>query len=101
MGDKTTERGIEKTGMGRSIEEGWGGTVLRIHEDDFEVLVCGILINPIRVQNSQIGAFSANTFFCRRTQRTLILELVHTLVCLSSTPSHKTSKQRTSNPQQR
>ena len=56
------------------------GFVLRIDEDDFKVLVGGILIDPIRVQHSQIGATTSNTFFGSRLEGTLILELIDTLV---------------------
>lgn len=56
------------------------GFVLRIDQDDFEVLVGGILIDPVRVQNSQIGATTSDTFFGSRLEGTLILELVDTLI---------------------
>ena len=56
--------------------------MLRIDEDDFKVFVRSILIHPIRIQYSQVGALPADTFFCRRTQRTLVFELVHSLVGL-------------------
>lgn len=39
------------------------GLVLRIDHDDLEVLICRVLIDPVRVQDSQIGASSADTFF--------------------------------------
>lgn len=35
--------------------------VLRINEDDFVVLVSRILVHPITVENTQIGATAADT----------------------------------------
>ena len=57
------------------------GFVLRIDKDNFKVLVGRILIDPIGVQDSQIGATTSNTFFGSRLEGALILELVDTLVC--------------------
>jgi hypothetical protein len=56
------------------------GLVLRIDEDDFEVLVGRILVDPVGVEDTEIGSTTTNTFFSGGTKRTLILELVHTLV---------------------
>jgi hypothetical protein len=57
-------------------------TVLRIHHDNLVVFVRRILVNPVRVQNSQIGTFATNTFLRRRSQRTLVLQLIDSLVRL-------------------
>jgi len=35
--------------------------VLRIDKDDFEILVRGILVYPVRVEDSQIGAPTTDT----------------------------------------
>ena len=59
-------------------------TVLRIHEYNFVVFVGSILIDPIWVENSQIGASSPNTFFRSRPQWPLVFELVYSLICLPS-----------------
>lgn len=56
------------------------GLVRRVDEDDFEVLVGRVLVNPVRVQDSQVGASSANSFFGSRTERSLVLQVVDTLV---------------------
>ena len=56
------------------------GLVLGVHEDDLVVLVGGILVDPVRVQDSQVGAATADSFFGGGLERALILELVHTLV---------------------
>lgn len=55
--------------------------MLWVHKDDLEVLVGGVLIDPIRVQNPQICTSTANTFLGSCFEGALILELVHTLVC--------------------
>ena len=56
------------------------GLVLRVHQDNLEILVGGILIDPVRVKDSQVGAATANTLLGRRFERALVLELIHTLV---------------------
>jgi len=56
------------------------GLVLRVDEDDLEVLVCGVLVDPVRVQDAQVGAATSNTLLSSRLQRTLVLELVDSLV---------------------
>ena len=54
--------------------------VLRVDEDDFEILVGRILVDPVAVEDSQVGTSLSNTFFGRRSQRSLVFELVDTLV---------------------
>jgi len=54
--------------------------VLRIDEDDFIVFVGRILVDPVRVEHTEIGASTTNTLFSRGTEGSLILELVDTLV---------------------
>ena len=56
------------------------GLVLRINKDDLEVLVGRVLVNPVRVENAQVGAATADTLLSGATERTLVLELVHTMV---------------------
>jgi hypothetical protein len=75
------------------------GLVLRVDEDDFEILVGAVLVDPVRVlafvsfddfsildkwgntyEDSEIGATATNALFCCRPKRALVLELVHTLV---------------------
>jgi hypothetical protein len=55
------------------------GGVGGVHQDDLEVLEGGVLVNPVRVQDTQIGALAGNSFFSNRTQGALELELVDTL----------------------
>jgi hypothetical protein len=54
--------------------------VLRINENDLEVLVGRVLIDPVRVQDTQVSATASNTLLGSRLERSLVLELVHTLV---------------------
>lgn len=56
------------------------GLVLRIDEDDLEVLVGRVLVDPVGVEDTQIGAASADTLLGGSTERALVLELVHTVV---------------------
>lgn len=56
------------------------GLVLGVNEDDLEVLVGGVLVDPVGVQDTQVGAAAANTLLSSSTQGTLVLELVDTLV---------------------
>ena len=37
------------------------GLMLRIDEDDFVVFVCRVLVDPVRVQNTQVGASTTDT----------------------------------------
>jgi hypothetical protein len=56
------------------------GFVLRIDEDDFVVLVGRILVDPVRVEDTQVGAATTDSFLGRGLERALVLELIHTLV---------------------
>ena len=50
-----------------------------VNEDDLVIFVYTILVNPIRVQHSQVTTTPANTFFRNASQSSLGLEVVHTL----------------------
>lgn len=56
------------------------GFVLRVDEDDFVVLVGAVLVDPVAVEDAQIGAAAPNTLFGGGFERALILKLVDTLV---------------------
>ena len=56
------------------------GLVLGIDEDHFEVFVGGVLVDPVGVENTQVGAATSDTLLSSRLERSLVLELVHTLV---------------------
>ena len=53
--------------------------VAGINHDDFVVFVSSILIDEIRVQDSEVGASSSSSFFSIRSQRTDSLLLQDTL----------------------
>ena len=54
--------------------------VLGVNEDDLEVLVGRVLVDPVGVQDTQVSAAAANTLLSGGTEGTLVLELVDTLV---------------------
>ena len=54
--------------------------VLGVNEDDLEVLVGGVLVDPVGVQDTQVGATAADTLLSGGTQSTLVLELVNSVV---------------------
>ena len=56
------------------------GFVLGVNENNFEVFVCRVLVDPVGVQHAQIGAAAADTFFGGGFKGTLVFELVDTLV---------------------
>lgn len=56
------------------------GLVLRVDEDDLVVLVGRVLVDPVGVQDAQVGAAAANTLLSGGSQGTLVLQLVDTLV---------------------
>jgi hypothetical protein len=37
------------------------GLVLRVDKDDLEILVGGVLVDPVRIENTQVGAATSNT----------------------------------------
>lgn len=56
------------------------GLVLRVDKDDLVVLVSGVLVDPVAVEDAQVGATAADTLLSGGLEGTLVLELVHTLV---------------------
>jgi len=55
-------------------------SVCLVDQDHFKILVGGVLIKPVRVQNSQSSQLSSCSLFCHRPQATLELELGDTLI---------------------
>jgi len=51
-----------------------------VNEDDLEILVCRILVDPVRVEDPQVGASSTDPFLGGRSEGSLVLQLVDTLV---------------------
>lgn len=56
------------------------GLVLRVDENDLVVLVRRVLVDPVRVEDAQVGAAAADTLLGGRLEGALVLELVDTLV---------------------
>lgn len=56
------------------------GLVLRVNEDDLEVFVGRVLVDPVGVQNSQVGATTTDTLLSGGLEGSLVLELVNSLV---------------------
>lgn len=56
------------------------GLVLWVDQDDLEVFVGGVLVDPVRVEDSQIGATASDTLLSSRLEGSLVLKLVYTLV---------------------
>ena len=56
------------------------GNMLRIDKDDFEILVCCVLVNPVRVQYTEIAANSSGPFFSHTAEVSCKLQLVDTLI---------------------
>jgi len=54
--------------------------VLRVDENDFEIFVGRVLVDPIGIEDSEICAAAADTLFGCGFERSLIFELVDTLV---------------------
>lgn len=51
-----------------------------VNHDDFEELEGSVLTNPVRVENSEVSASSADSLFSHSSVRSARLELVDTLV---------------------
>ena len=54
--------------------------VLRVYQDDLEVLVRAVLVDPVAVEDAEVGAAAADTLLGGGLERALVLELVDTLV---------------------
>lgn len=53
--------------------------VLGVDQDDLVVLVGRVLVDPVRVEDAQVGATAADTLLGGGPERALVLELVHTM----------------------
>lgn len=56
------------------------GNVVGVHQDDLEVLVGGILVDPVRVQHTEVGSNAAHSLLGNGAKVAHELELVDTLV---------------------
>jgi hypothetical protein len=56
------------------------GLVLGVDTDNLEVLVGGVLVDPVGVQDTQVSSAAANTLLSGGLESTLVLELVDSVV---------------------
>lgn len=56
------------------------GLVLGVDKDNLVVLVGGVLVDPVGVEDAEVGAAAADTLLGGGLEGALVLELVHTLV---------------------
>lgn len=56
------------------------GLVLGVDKDNLEVLVGGVLVDPVGVQDAQVSGAAADTLLSSRLESTLVLELVNSVV---------------------
>lgn len=80
-GGKTTEFTVLHGWLTDPVHAGitTDGLVAGVDKDDFKVLVDGVLVNPVAVQDTEIGAATTNTLFSDGLEVTGGLELVHTM----------------------
>lgn len=81
-GGETAELSVLVHWLGDPVDAGIAADslVLWVDEDDFVVLVGGVLVDPVRVEDSQVGAATTDTLLSDRTEGSLELELVHTII---------------------
>jgi len=79
---KTTHFAVLVDGGNDPVDAGIlaDGLVLRVDEDDLEVLVGGVLVDPVGVEDTEVGAATTDTLLGDGAERALELELVDTLV---------------------
>ena len=54
--------------------------MLRIHQYDLKVFVGRVLVDPVRVQHSKIGATTTDSLLGCRLEGSLVFELIDTLI---------------------
>ena len=81
-GCKTTHLTVLVHGIDDPIDPGVAANslVFGVDEDHLKVLVDTILVDPVAVQNTQIGAATSDALFGSGFERPLVFELVDTLV---------------------
>ena len=55
------------------------GLVRRIDKDDFKVFEGGVLVDPVRIEDAQVGTLTTDTLFSNATEGTSGFELVNTV----------------------
>lgn len=81
-GGKTTALAVLVDGLDDPVDTrvAADGLVLGVDADDLVVLVGGVLVDPVRVEDAEVGAAAADTLLSGGLERALVLELVDTLV---------------------
>lgn len=81
-GGKTTSLAVLVDGVDDPVDAGVDadGLVLGVDEDDLVVLVGRVLVDPVRVEDSEVSASAADTLLGGSLEGSLVLQLVDTLV---------------------
>jgi len=81
-GGETTRFTVLVNGVDDPVDAGVvaDGLVHGVDEDDLKVLVGRVLVDPVGVQDAQVGAATADALLGGRLEGALVLELVDTLV---------------------
>jgi hypothetical protein len=81
-GGKTTGLAVLVDGGDDPVDAGIAadGLVLGVDKDDLVVLVGRVLVDPVRVEDAQVGAAATDTLLSGALEGALVLELVDTLV---------------------
>jgi len=81
-GGETTSLAVLVDGGDDPVDAGIlaDGLVLGVDKDDLVVLVGRVLVDPVGVEDAQVGAAAADTLLSGGLEGALVLELVHTLV---------------------
>jgi hypothetical protein len=74
-GGKTTALAVLVDGLDDPVDTGIAadGLVLGVDEDDFVVLVGRVLVDPVRVEDAQVGAAAADTLLGGGLEGSLVL----------------------------
>jgi len=88
---KTTEFAVLVDWVGDPVDASItaDGLVLWVDKDDLEVLVGRVLVDPVGVEDAQVGAAATDTLLSNRAKTTLELELVDTLVGWLAWPKYQ------------
>ena len=81
-GGEATSLAVLVDGVDDPVDAGVAadGGVLRVDEDDLVVLVGGVLVDPVGVEDAEVGAAATDTLLGGGLEGALVLELVDTLV---------------------
>ena len=81
-GGETTRLAVLVDGVDDPVDAGIAadGLVLGVDKDDLVVLVGRVLVDPVGVENAQVGAAATDTLLSGALEGALVLELVDTLV---------------------